>query len=106
LRLTAKIFIKYFQHEGSSPPQDLTLSPKASSSNGRNILVLDIAGPAVQPNSYVPLMLRRPDERRKFTQTWKFTDDGRLVCTHRGLYAQAKDGFLGLVKGKFDFNIK
>jgi vacuolar protein sorting-associated protein 13D len=105
LRLTAKIFIKYFQHEGSSPPQDLTLSPKASSSNGRNILVLDIAGPAVQPNSYVPLMLRRPDERRKFTQTWKFTDDGRLVCTHRGLYVQAKDGFLGLVKGKFDFNI-
>jgi hypothetical protein len=46
------------------------VSPKAGKSKGRKILVLDIAGPAVQPNSYVPLMLRRPDERRKFTQTW------------------------------------
>ena len=46
-------------------------------------------------------MLRKPDERRKLTQTWRFTDDGRLMCAHRGLFVQAKDGFVGLIKGLF-----
>ena len=87
------------QHEGSSPPQD----PKFSSHNheiwpGKS-LVLDIAGPAVQPHTYVPLMLRKPEERRQLTQKWRFTEDGRLMCAHRGLYVQAKDGFCGLKKG-------
>ena len=63
-------------------------------------LVLDIAGPAVQPHSYVPLMLRRPDERRQLTQKWKFTQEGRLVCAHPGLFVQAKDGFSGIAGGK------
>ena len=89
------------QHEGSSPPQD----PKKTNGGSGvdtvvNGLVLDIAGPAVQPQSYVPLMLRRPDERRQLTQKWKFTDDGRLVCAHPGLFVQAKDGFAGMAGGK------
>ena len=86
------------QHEGSSPPQD----PRKGGSNqiNKNSLVLDIAGPAVQPKSYVPLMLRKVDERRQLTQKWKFTDEGKLVCSHRGLYAQCKDGFMGLKRGE------
>lgn len=85
------------QHEGSSPPQDPTASHQEMM---RKSLVLDIAGPAVQPNKYVPLMLRKPDERRQLTQKWRFTDDGRLMCAHRGLYVQAKDGFSGFKRGK------
>lgn len=84
------------QHEGSSPPQDPS---RNHTDNMRNSLVLDIAGPAVQPNSCVPLMLRKPDDRRQLTQKWRFTDDGRLMCAHRGLYVQAKDGFTGVQKG-------
>ena len=34
-------------------------------------------------------MLRKPDERRQLTQKWHFTEDGRLMCSHRGLYVQA-----------------
>ncbi|XP_076064677.1 vacuolar protein sorting 13D isoform X4 [Oratosquilla oratoria] len=83
------------QHEGSSPPQD----PTKKKQNNANILVLDIAGPAPQPTEYQPLMLRKPDERRKLTQTWRFKEDGRLCCEHPNLYVQAKDGFLGLVPG-------
>ncbi|XP_047493790.1 vacuolar protein sorting-associated protein 13D-like isoform X6 [Penaeus chinensis] len=62
-------------------------------------LVLDIAGPAPQPTEYTPLMLRKPDERRSLTQTWRFTEDGRLCCVHVNMYVQAKDGFLGLAPG-------
>ena len=96
-------------HEGSSPPQDPRQSIQNTFSDGltslpplpnTNVLVLDIAGTAVQPQTYIPLMLRKPDDRRQLTQRWKFTDDGRLVCAHRGLYVQAKDGFMGLVAGK------
>ena len=52
-------------HEGSSPPQ----MPRGRGDADHqdlmaNNLVLDIAGPAVQPNTYVPLMLRKPDDRR------------------------------------------
>jgi vacuolar protein sorting-associated protein 13D len=92
------------QHEGSCPPQDPSrgaASRDAQQELLKNSLVLDIAGPAVQPNSYVPLMLRKPDERRQLTQRWRFTEDGRLMCSHRGLYAQAKDGFCGIQKGNF-----
>jgi vacuolar protein sorting-associated protein 13D len=100
-------------HEGSSPPQDPRKSIQSTFSDGlttlpplpnTNVLVLDIAGTAVQPHSYTPLMLRKPDERRQLTQRWKFTDDGRLVCSHRGLYVQAKDGFMGLVAGNLEFH--
>jgi len=85
------------QHEGSSPPQD----PKSKKApDHSHTLVLDIAGPAVQPDDFVPLMLRKPDPRRSLTQRWRFTEDGRLCCQHPGLYAQAKDGYLGLVSGR------
>ncbi|XP_054285267.1 intermembrane lipid transfer protein VPS13D-like [Macrosteles quadrilineatus] len=77
------------QHEGSSPPR----APPDK------ILVLDISGPAPQPSHYVSLVLRRPDKRRKSTQTWRFTDDGRLCCVHNNMCVQAKDGFFGLRQG-------
>ncbi|XP_063884386.1 intermembrane lipid transfer protein VPS13D-like isoform X2 [Scylla paramamosain] len=84
------------QHEGSSPPHDPS-SRKAA--NNAASLVLDIAGCAPQPSEYVPLMLRKPDERRRLTQTWRFTEDGRLCCIHVNMFVQAKDGFLGLIPG-------
>lgn len=80
------------QHEGSSPPRD-------SSKSSSKILVLDITGPAPQPAHYVGLCLRRPDPRRSSTQTWRFTEDGRLCCAHKNMCVQAKDGFFGLRAG-------
>jgi hypothetical protein len=44
-------------------------------------------------------MLRKPDERRQLTQRWRFTEGGRLMSSHHGLYVQAKDGFMGLKRG-------
>ena len=85
------------QHEGSSPPQDPKSKKRLDQSH---ILVLDIAGPADRPDSFTPLMLRKPDPRRTLTQTWRFTEDGRLCCQHSGLYVQAKEGYLGLSPGK------
>ncbi|KAJ9601170.1 hypothetical protein L9F63_000690, partial [Diploptera punctata] len=85
------------QHEGSSPPRDPRSKNNAHSDD--KILVLDIAGPAPQPTQYVSLVLRRPDKRRKSTQTWHFTEDGRLCCAHNNMCVQAKDGFFGLHQG-------
>ncbi|XP_071747088.1 intermembrane lipid transfer protein VPS13D [Lepeophtheirus salmonis] len=73
------------QHEGSSPPRDPN-HPTPSTEP----IVLDIAGPAVQPHAYIPLVLRKADDRRRLTQRWKFTNNGRLMCEHKGLYVQAK----------------
>lgn len=84
----------HLQHEGSSPP---SLYPASSD----KVLVLDIVGPAPQPTQYVALSLRRPDPRRKTTQTWQFTPDGRLSCAHHNMCVQAMDGFLGLRPGIF-----
>jgi hypothetical protein len=44
-------------------------------------------------------MLRKPDPRRQLTQTWRFTDDGRLCCGHNNVFVQAKDGFYGVRQG-------
>ena len=89
--------IGMIQHEGSSPPQD----PKSKKQlDQSHILVLDIAGPSDKPESFAPLMLRKPDPRRSQTQTWRFTEDGRLCCQHPSLHVQAKDGYLGLSAGK------
>ena len=85
------------QHEGSSPPQDPKSKRKVDQSH---ILVLDIAGPSDKPEPWAPLMLRKPDPRRYSTQTWRFTEEGRLCCQVSGLYVQAKDGYLGLAAGK------
>lgn len=83
------------QHEGSSPP-----SHPHQQRSSANILVLDIEGPAPQPSSYSRLVLRKPDPRRKSTQTWRFTDEGRLCCAHYNMCVQAQDGFFGLRPGK------
>lgn len=86
------------QHEGSSPPRD-----KHSRTLDNSVLVLDIAGTAPQPFTYCALALRRPDTRRRSTQTWRFTDDGRLCCAHKNMCVQSKDGFMGLYEGLFNF---
>ncbi|XP_012530446.2 vacuolar protein sorting-associated protein 13D isoform X2 [Monomorium pharaonis] len=81
------------QHEGSSPPRD------KHSKVPDTIFVLDIAGTAPQPFTYCSLALRKPDPRRRSTQTWRFTDDGRLCCAHKNMCVQSKDGFMGLYEG-------
>ncbi|XP_078044296.1 vacuolar protein sorting 13D isoform X1 [Augochlora pura] len=81
------------QHEGSSPPRD------KHSKTPETVLVLDIAGTAPQPFTYCALALRKPDSRRRSTQTWRFTDDGRLCCAHKNMCVQSKDGFMGLHEG-------
>lgn len=85
-------------HEGSSPPQDPRR--KVNPKDLERTLVLDIAGLSPLPGIFVPLMLRKPDERRSLTQTWHFTEDGRLCCDHPNLYVQPKDGFYGLRAGQ------
>lgn len=73
------------QHEGS--PAD-------------RVLVLDIEGTALQPSrSDSKLALRRPDARRRSTQMWKFTQDGRLCCAHDNMCVQSQDGLFGLRAG-------
>lgn len=73
------------QHEGS--PAD-------------RVLVLDIEGPAPQPSKRDSrLALRRPDPRRRSTQTWRFTTDGRLCCAHDNMCVQSQDGLFGLRAG-------
>ena len=64
--------------------------------------MLDIATPAIQPYEYIPLRLRRLDARRRLTQTWLFTPEGRLRCQHPNLFVQAQDGFGGLCRGETD----
>ncbi|XP_051961416.1 intermembrane lipid transfer protein VPS13D-like [Xyrauchen texanus] len=82
-------------HEGSSPPQSKPSQPRPLSSS----LVLDIAGlAAVTNNSYEPLMLRRPDNRRSTTQTWHFSS-GMLTCGLPRLVVQVRGGVSGLHDG-------
>lgn len=86
-------YVHNFNETGSSPPRD-----KHSKTPG-TIFVLDIAGTAPQPFTYCALALRKPDSRRRSTQTWRFTDDGRLCCAHKNMCVQSKDGFMGLYEG-------
>lgn len=45
-------------------------------------------------------MVRKPDETRRTTQTWKFTEDGRLCPeSSTSLCVQSKDGVFGLREG-------
>lgn len=83
------------QHEGSSPP----CHPQQHRSEN-TVLVLDIEGPAPQPSQYTRLVLRRPDRRRQSTQTWRFTEEGRLCCAHYNMCVQAQDGFFGIRQGR------
>jgi vacuolar protein sorting-associated protein 13D len=61
--------------------------------------VLDIETKAVLPDEFMPLTLRPPDGRRRLTQHWRFTPEGRLCCKHENLCVQAKDGFQGIDEG-------
>jgi len=81
-------------HEGSSPPRD-PRRPGTSSGGAEAKLtcfVLDIADTAMRPNEHTPLTIRRPEKRRESTQTWYFTDDGRLRLKKvQNLVVQVKD---------------
>ncbi|XP_074642818.1 intermembrane lipid transfer protein VPS13D-like [Tubulanus polymorphus] len=86
------------QHEGSAVPR--YPHKKASVPDTTQSLVLDIADIAPRPGAPVRLMLRKLDDRRKSTQTWLFTDDGRLKCSSGGkLYVQARGGPASLSNG-------
>ncbi|XP_013405463.1 vacuolar protein sorting-associated protein 13D-like isoform X2 [Lingula anatina] len=82
------------QHEGSAVPRDPRKSPAKD-----NVFVLDISAIAPLPTQYVPLMLRKMDPRRRATQTWQFTEDGRLVSAFGSLSVQSRDGVTGLKDG-------
>ncbi|GAB0099028.1 Vacuolar protein sorting-associated protein 13D [Sergentomyia squamirostris] len=84
---------KQLEHEGSSPP---TEPGKRVTSVPR--YVLDLDGPP-RPMSYVNLVVRPIDIRRKSTQTWRFTEEGRLMCEHSNMCVQPKNGFFGLRPG-------
>ncbi|GAB1600262.1 intermembrane lipid transfer protein VPS13D [Argonauta hians] len=74
------------ENEGSAPPQE----PGKVTSNVLG-LVLDISDIAPQPGKCVPLILRKPDERRRTTQLWKFTRSGLLTCANGTMCVQAVD---------------
>ncbi|XP_048240313.1 vacuolar protein sorting-associated protein 13D-like isoform X2 [Haliotis rufescens] len=84
------------EHEGSMPPRDPQKKSTTKPSPG---LVLDIGDIAPQPGRCVPLVLKKPDLRRKSTQTWRFTEDGRLCCSAGTLCVQSIDGVRGLQDG-------
>ena len=54
------------QNQALVPPRDPNRAPPIV----QNPLVLDIADLAAHPNSFMPLVMRKSDERRKGTQTW------------------------------------
>ncbi|XP_048580764.1 intermembrane lipid transfer protein VPS13D isoform X3 [Nematostella vectensis] len=83
------------RHEGSSPLSD-PRKPSTSSSG----LVLDIDSLAPPTcGKYVRLVLSKPNTRRKHSQTWAFTEDGRMTCGLPGLFVQSRGGISGLRDG-------
>ena len=54
-----------------------------------------------QPGKETTLILRKPDDRRRSTQTWRFTEDGRLCCGSTTLCVQSSDGVFGLRDGMY-----
>lgn len=80
----------YLVHEGSSPPRDLDSSTAASATR----YVLDIEDSAPRPNHLIALTLRRPDLRRKNTQTWTFDEQmGLLRCNVKNMCLQVYGEF-------------
>ncbi|CAG9856524.1 unnamed protein product [Phyllotreta striolata] len=77
----------YLEHEGSRPPRH----PHQARQLG-DLLVLDIEDTAPQPGRWSKLALRRADPRRRSTQRWRFTGDGRLRCDHHNMCVQVVDG--------------
>lgn len=84
---------RQLEHEGSSPP----IEPGKKANVGHR-LVLDLEK-APQPKNYVPLVVRPSNKQRKSTQTWNFTEEGRLMCEHSNMCVQSRGGFFGLRPG-------
>ena len=81
---------KQLEHEGSSPPTE----PGKKAQR----FVLDLEKPP-QPREQIQLVVRPANHQRRSTQTWSFTEDGRLMCAHTSLCAQPRNGFFGLRNG-------
>lgn len=81
---------KQLEHEGSSPP---TEPGKNSQLMPRFVLDLERAP---QPLKDTCLVVRSSNKQRRSTQTWHFTDEGRLMCEHSNMCVQARGGFFGL----------
>lgn len=78
---------KQLEHEGSSPPTE----PGKKAQR----FVLDLEKPP-QPLQQIQLVVRQANHQRRSTQTWYFTEDGRLMCEHTSMCVQPRDGFFGL----------
>lgn len=78
------------EHEGSSPP---TEPGKGSYSSSRYVLDLE---KAPQPLKEICLVVRSSNKQRRSTQTWRFTEEGRLMCEHSNMCVQARGGFFSL----------
>lgn len=81
---------KQLEHEGSSPPTEPGKSPQSSPR-----FVLDLER-APQPMKEISLVVRSSNKQRHSTQTWRFTDEGRLMCEHSNMCVQSRGGFFGL----------
>ncbi|XP_058818048.1 intermembrane lipid transfer protein Vps13D isoform X2 [Topomyia yanbarensis] len=81
---------KQLEHEGSSPPSE----PGKKQAR----FVLDLERPP-QPMQFINLVVRPTNRQRKSTQTWRFTEEGRLMCEHSNMCVQAKGGIFGLQAG-------
>jgi vacuolar protein sorting-associated protein 13D len=81
---------KQLEHEGSSPPSE----PGKHAQR----YVLDLEKPP-QPLQSNQLIVRPANCQRRSTQTWYFTEDGRLMCEHTSMCVQPRNGFFGLKKG-------
>lgn len=75
-------------HEGSSPPlepgfQDIGFAEVKFGNNQTDfsLVVLDVDdGQLTSDTSSIPLVIRKVSPERYLTQTWRFTEDGRLQC--------------------------
>lgn len=81
---------KQLEHEGSSPPTE----PGKNSQR----FVLDLEKPP-QPLQQNQLVVRPANYQRRSTQTWYFTEEGRLMCEHTNMCVQPRNGFFGLKNG-------
>lgn len=79
------------EHEGSSPPSE----PGKSGQSSAPRYVLDLER-APQPLKDTCLVVRSANKQRRSTQTWRFTEEGRLMCEHSNMCVQARGGFFGL----------
>lgn len=103
---------KQLEHEGSSPPTEPGARSSSSSVSSAAMarLVLDLER-APQPMKEIALVVRAANKQRRSTQTWRFTEEGRLMCEHSNMCVQARGGFFGLceaseaVLGEYTFGV-